>query len=41
MGHSVKYLTPEAADVLETVGKNFRDSLDSKGLGRCKIVVTI
>ena len=41
MGHSVKYLTPEAADVLETVGKNFRDSFDSKGLGRCKIVVTI
>ena len=40
MGHSVKYLTPEAADVLKTVGKNFRDSLDSKGIGRCKIVVT-
>ena len=40
MGNSVKYLTPGAADVLETIGKNFRDSLDSKGFGRCKIVVT-
>lgn len=38
--HSLPFLVPRAAGLLETIGRNFRDSLDSKGLSSCKIVVT-
>lgn len=38
--HSVPYLVPRAEDLLETIGQNFRDSLDSKGLPDRKIIVT-
>ena len=40
MGHSIPYLTDNAADILAEIGRNFRDSLDSKGLCDHKIVVT-
>ena len=40
MGHSIPYLTGNAADILAEIGRNFRDSLDSKGLCDHKIVVT-
>lgn len=40
MGHSIPYLTENAADILAEIGRNFRDSLDSKGLCDHKIVVT-
>ena len=38
--HSLPYLVPRAAKLLETIGRNFRDSLDSKGLPDRKIIVT-
>lgn len=38
--HSLPYLVPRAEDLLETIGNNFRDSLSSKGLSSCKIIVT-
>lgn len=38
--HSLPYLIPRAEDLLETIGTNFRDSLSSKGLSSCKIIVT-
>ena len=38
--HSIPYLVPRAEELLETIGKNFRDSLDSKGLDDRKIIVT-
>lgn len=38
--HSLPYLVPQAEKLLETIGRNFRDSLDSKGLPNRKIVVT-
>lgn len=38
--HSMPYLVPRAEELLETIGSNFRDSLDSKGLPSCKVVVT-
>jgi len=38
--HSLPYLVPEAEDLLETIGRNFRDSLDRKGLPDRKIIVT-
>lgn len=38
--HSIPYLVPRAEDLLETIGRNFRDSLDSKGLSDGKIIVT-
>lgn len=38
--HSMPYLVPEAASLLETIGRNFRDSLKSKKLGSHKICVT-
>ena len=40
MGHSIPYLTGNAAAILAEIGRNFRDSLDSKGLCDHKIVVT-
>lgn len=38
--HSIPYLVPKAGELLKTIGQNFRDSLDSKGLHDCKIIVT-
>lgn len=38
--HSVPYLVPEAAALLETIGRNFQDSLKSKKIGPHRLVVT-
>lgn len=38
--HSLPYLIPKAASLLDTIGSNFLDSLVSKGLNPNKIVVT-
>lgn len=38
--HSLPYLVPRAAELLEDIGRNFRDSLDSKDLPSRKIIVT-
>lgn len=38
--HSVPYLVAEAEELLETIGENFRDSLESKGLPDYRIIVT-
>ena len=38
--HSIPFLIPEAAELLDRIGRNFRDSLASKGLNPCKPVVT-
>lgn len=38
--HSVPYLVPEAADLLETIGYNFIDSLAKRGVDGYKIKVT-
>lgn len=38
--HSMPYLVPRAEDLLRTIGRNFRDSLDRKGLPDRKIIVT-
>ena len=38
--HSVPYLTDVAAELLDMIGKNFLDSLESKGLNPNKIIVT-
>jgi hypothetical protein len=38
--HSIPYLTDGAAELLEMIGQNFIDSLDSKGLKSNKIIVT-
>lgn len=38
--HSIPYLTDGAAELLHMIGKNFLDSLDSKGLNPNKIIVT-
>lgn len=38
--HSLPYLVPRAGELLEMIGRNFRDSLDSKGLPSRKIIVT-
>lgn len=38
--HSIPFLVPRAEGLLETIGKNFRDSLDRKGLDDCRIIVT-
>ena len=38
--HSIPYLTPGAARLLDMIGKNFQDSLKSKGLPVAKIIVT-
>lgn len=38
--YSVPYLTDGAAELLDMIGKNFLDSLESKGLNPNKIIVT-
>lgn len=38
--HSLPFLVPRAEELLETIGRNFRDSLDAKDLSDCKIIVT-
>ena len=38
--HSIPYLVPKAAALLNTVGQNFLDSLASKGLNPNRIIVT-
>lgn len=38
--HSIPYLIPGAASLLDTIGQNFLDSLASKGLNPNKIIVT-
>lgn len=38
--HSIPYLVPEAAGLLETIGRNFKDSLKSKNLPGHKFRVT-
>ena len=38
--HSIPYLTDGAAELLDMIGKNFMDSLESKGLNPNKIIVT-
>lgn len=38
--HSVPYLTNGAAELLDMIGKNFLDLLESKGLNPNKIIVT-
>lgn len=38
--HSIPYLTTGAAELLDKIGKNFSDSLESKGLNTNKIIVT-
>ncbi len=40
MGYSIPYLTNNASELLNDIGKNFRDSLDSKGMGKHKVMVT-
>lgn len=40
MGYSIPYLTSNAAEILEMIGRNFRDSLRTRGLSDHKIVVT-
>ena len=38
--HSVPYLVPEAARLLESIGRNFIDSLSSRGAGGYRVLVT-
>ncbi len=38
--HSLPYLVPRAEELLEKIGRNFRDSLDSKDMPSRKIIVT-
>ena len=38
--HSIPYLTEGATGLLDMIGKNFLDSLESKGLNPNKIIVT-
>lgn len=38
--HSQPYLVPKAHDLLKTIGRNFKDSLDAKGLPSYKLIVT-
>ncbi|MBQ6038468.1 MAG: hypothetical protein IJL37_07385 [Bacteroidaceae bacterium] len=38
--HSIPFLIPGAAKLLETIGRNFNDSLASKGLNPNRIIVT-
>ena len=38
--HSIPYLVPDAAQLLITIGTNFRDSLQNKNLPPYKLVVT-
>lgn len=38
--HSIPYLIPGAANLLDTIGANFLDSLEAKGLNPNRIIVT-
>lgn len=38
--HSIPYLVPSAKELLDLIGKNFQDSLASKGLNPYKLVIT-
>ncbi len=38
--HSLPYLIPRASDLLTSIGSNFLDSLDAKGLNPHKIIIT-
>ena len=38
--HSVPYLTPAAAKLLENIGKDFQIRAQEAGLGKCRVVVT-
>ncbi len=38
--HSLPYLVPKAADLLDSIGRNFLDSLTAKGLNPNKVIVT-
>lgn len=38
--HSIPYLVPKAASLLDTIGNNFLDSLAAKGLNPYKVIVT-
>lgn len=38
--HSIPYLTSGAAELLDVIGENFRDSLKCKGINPNKIIVT-
>lgn len=38
--HSIPYLIPGAAQLLDTIGSNFLDSLTAKGLNPNKVIVT-
>ena len=38
--HSIPFLIPSAAELLDRIGRNFQDSLASKGLNPNKLVVT-
>jgi len=38
--HSIPYLIPGAAELLENIGRNFNDSLEAKGLNPNRIIVT-
>ena len=38
--HSIPYLTDGAAELLDMIGRNFLDSLESKGLNPNRIIVT-
>ena len=40
LSHSIPYLTFQAAGVLETIGRNFRDSLYAKGRVPHRLIVT-
>lgn len=40
MGHSMPYLTNNAAELLTDIGSKFQDSLEAKGMSNYKIVVT-
>lgn len=38
--HSLPFLVPKAADLLSSIGSNFLDSLESKGLNPNQVIVT-
>lgn len=40
LGHSVPYLTPEASDLLEIIGREFQKALKKSKLGTYRIIVT-
>lgn len=40
LSHSIPYLIPSAKELLDLIGKNFQDSLASKGLNPNKLVVS-